>query len=410
MRARKALLAVVAAATLTVAGCGDDEGGGAAGGGGGGGEPLKIGVIVPLSGPYGSAGQEVFRGYELAVERKGGEVAGRKVELVRGDAFEPDDAVAETQRLATRENVDLFVGTYASPTSQAGSETAARSNKVWWETHSLTDALTDRGLETYLRSGATASDFASASVDFVKNGLAPTLGGKPKVFVEHEDGPYGTSVGETQVQQLEEAGFEVVRGKHSAAATDVTDSVLSAKRAKPDVWMITGYVPDDNLLLRTAKSQNFDPPATVLVGTGDGKETFEAVGGEDLAGTFVVAYSTQLSSEEWSPGTNDWLEGYREKYNGEPIGTVSMTGYTGMTAALEAIEAADGNTDPAAFREAIMGVDIAEGTLPNGWGLKFDDTGQNERIRLLAVQWREDGTVPAVYPDEAATEEIQGLE
>jgi branched-chain amino acid transport system substrate-binding protein len=145
------------------------------------------------------------------------------------------------------------------------------------------------------------------------------------------------------------------------------------------------------------------------VGTGDGKETYEAVGGRDLAGTFVVAYSTQLSSEEWSPGTKDWLEGYRTKYKGEPIGTVSMTGYTGMTAALEALEAADGDTDPAAFREAAMSLDIPEGSLPNGWGVKFDDKGQNERIRLLAVQWREDGTVPAVWPDEAATQEIEGL-
>jgi branched-chain amino acid transport system substrate-binding protein len=217
-------------------------------------------------------------------------------------------------------------------------------------------------------------------------------------------------VSETQIPQLVEAGFEVVRGKHAAAATDVTDSVLAAKRAKPDIWMITGYVPDDNLLLRTAKTQGFDPPATVLVGTGDGKETFEAVGGKDLAGTFVVAYSTQLSSDEWSPGNKDWVEGYRAKYNGEPIGTVSMTGYTGMTAALDALEAAEGNAEPGPFRDAVMGLDVAEGTLPNGWGLKFDDNGQNERIRLLAVQWREDGSVPAVYPDEAAAEEIEGLE
>jgi branched-chain amino acid transport system substrate-binding protein len=408
MQARRVLLAAAAAAALALAGCGgDDEGGGAAGGGDAEGEPIKIGVVVPLSGPYASAGQEVFRGYELAVEKAGGTVAGRKIELVRGDAFEPDDAIAETQRLATRENVDLFVGTYATPASQAGSEAAQRANKVWWETHAITDSLTDRGLENYIRSGTRADNFANASVDFVKNGLAERFDGKPKVFLEHEDGPYGTSVAETQTKALKAAGYEVVSGKHSAAATDVTDSVLAAKRADPDVWMITGYVPDDNLLLRTAKSQGFDPPATVLVGTGDGRETYEAVGGEDLAGTFVVAYSTPLSKPEWAPGSEEWLSAYKAKYKSDPIGTVSMTGYTGMTAALQAIEAAGGKTDIATFRKAALSLDVPEGELPNGWGLKFDEKGQNTRIRHVTVQWTQDGEVPAVYPEQAAVREIR---
>jgi branched-chain amino acid transport system substrate-binding protein len=323
--------------------------------------------------------------------------------------MEPEETVAEVQRLATRENVGMFVGTFASPASQAGSETAQRAGKVWWETHALTDALTERGIEGYLRSGARASDFASASVDFVREGLAPRLGEDLTVFIEHEDGPYGTSVGETQVRQLREAGFEVVVGEHSAAATDVTESVLAAKRADPDVWMITGYVPDDNLLLRTAQAQDFDPPATVLVGIGDGRPTFEAVGPRGLTDTFVVAYSSRLSDEGWAPGSQEWLTSYREKYDAEPLGTVSMTAYTGMTAALRAVEAAGGDTEIAAFRKAAMGLDIPEGELPNGWGLKFDESGQNTRVRLLAVQWREDGTVPAVYPEAAAVQEMRGL-
>ena len=401
--------AAAAAAALALAGCGGDDEGGAAGGGSEekAGKPLKIGVVVPLSGPYASAGQEVFRGYELAVGKAGGRVAGRKIQLVRGDAFEPEDAIAETQRLATREDVDMFVGTYATPASQAGSEAAQRANKIWWETHAVTDSLTERGLENYLRSGTRAQNFATASVDFLKNGLAERFGGKPKVFIEHEDGPYGTSVSETQIEELRAAGYEVVSGKHSAAATDVTDSVLAAKRADPDVWMITGYVPDDNLLLRTAEAQKFDPPATVLVGTGDGRETYEAVGPKDLAGTFVVAYSTPRSDPEWAPGSEEWLNAYKAKYNSDPIGTVSMTGYTGMTAALQAIEAARGNTEVASFRRAALSLDIPEGELPNGWGLKFDESGQNTRIRHVTVQWTEDGEVPAVYPEEAAVEKIR---
>jgi branched-chain amino acid transport system substrate-binding protein len=374
-------------------------------------DTIKIGVIVPLSGTYASAGQEVFRGYELAVAKFGGKVAGKKIQLVRGDAFTPDSAIAETTRLATQENVDMFVGTYATPTSQAGSETAARYNKIWWETHAITDSLTLRGLPNYLRSGARAQDFAKASVEFVKNVLEPRLGKNLKVFVDHESGLYGTSVAATQSYKLKAYGYNTTIAKHASAATDVTDSVLAAKRANPDVWLLTGYVPDLNLLLRAAASQGFKPRATVLVGTGDGRETYEAVGAKDLTNTFVVAYSTPLSKKSYAPGIAELFTAYKKKYEGEPIGTVATTGYSGMTAALKALEAAKGKTDVESVRKAALGLKIPFTGLPNGWGVKFTDKGQNIRIRLVVIQWRSNGTTPAIYPPQArlSNQSIQGL-
>src|SRR5690606_29729426 len=74
-------------------------------------EPLKIGVIGPLSGPLARGGEDHLRGYQLAVDEvneKGG-VNGRKVELVPGDAVTPDQGITEARRLATQENVEVFV-------------------------------------------------------------------------------------------------------------------------------------------------------------------------------------------------------------------------------------------------------------------------------------------------------------
>src|SRR3974390_2660760 len=51
-------------------------------------EPLRIGAINPYSGPLALYGDEVSRGYQLAIDAanaKGG-VPGRKIELLRGDA------------------------------------------------------------------------------------------------------------------------------------------------------------------------------------------------------------------------------------------------------------------------------------------------------------------------------------
>jgi len=386
---------------LALAACGGGDGGGS--GGSASDEPIKIGVVVPLSGTFAAEGQEVRRGYEMAIEQAGGEVAGRKVELVLGDAMAPEDAIAETDRLATRERVDLFVGSYATPASQAGSEAAARHKKAWIETHAITDSLTERGLDSYFRVGARAVDFAETSAQFVAEGLGTQLGSNLKVFVEHEDGPYGTSVSETQIAALKKAGMTTTRGSHKVAATDVTDSVLAAKRANPDVWLITGYATDSSLLLRTAAAQGFKPKAVVLTGAGDTKSVFQAVG-KDLAGAFVVAYTSPIVKPDFAPGNEKFYSTYRSKFNADPLGTVANTAFTGMTAALKILEQSKGATDVAALNSAAAAVDVPEGEQPNGWGLKLDGDRQNTRIRLLAVQWRPDGTVPAVWPAEAATD------
>jgi branched-chain amino acid transport system substrate-binding protein len=398
MRNTKAMLALTLVAGLGLTACGGDDSKGAASGG----KTLKIGVIVPQSGTFAPEGQEVKRGYELALEKAGGKAGGRTVQLVFGDAFTPEDALAETDRLATREKVDMFVGTYATPASLAASDAAARHKLTFIETHAITDSLTTRGLTNYFRVGARAVDFAESSAKFVIDGLAAKLG--KKVFVEHEDGPYGTSVAATQLAALKAGGLTAIEGKHKVAATDVTDSVLAAKRENPDIWLITGYAADGSLLLRTAAAQNFHPKATILVGAGDTKALYEAVGAKDLTDTFVLAYTSPKVNPTYAPGNADFYSSYRSKFNAEPLGTVANTGFNGMTAALKMLDASQGDTSPEAVAKAASTINIPLGGQPNGWGVKIDENRQNTLIRLLAVQWREDGTVPAVWPAEAAVD------
>ena len=45
-------------------------------------DPLKIGVLMETSGVFAVLGQRQLKGMQYAVEEAGGEVAGRKIELV----------------------------------------------------------------------------------------------------------------------------------------------------------------------------------------------------------------------------------------------------------------------------------------------------------------------------------------
>jgi branched-chain amino acid transport system substrate-binding protein len=404
MRRIAATLMGLAALALPAAGCGGDEGS-ATSGGGGGGEPLKIGAMNPYSGDFSLYGTELLRGYQLAIDEvnaKGG-VDGRKVELLKGDASAADQAISQAQRLATQEQVDAFTGTYISAVSQSASDVAAQQNKLYWETNALAKDLTDRGMENFLRVGPSASDFAAVSVEAMTP-VAESIGASTdglKVYVEHEESIYGTSIAKEQIELLEEGGADVVgEGAHDPTAADLTDSVLRAKSAKPDVWLITGYVPDINLLMRTARQQGFEPDATVLTGTGDTNETLEAIGEKDLEGTFVVSYPRPDISEDYGPGSDAFLQAYEKKFGGEPRAPQTLTAYSGMKVLLDVLGQA-GSTEPKAVREAATGLDEPENTLPAGYGVKFDGSGQNTRAKPVVIQWQK-GKQVTVFPEKAA--------
>jgi branched-chain amino acid transport system substrate-binding protein len=83
-------------------------------------EKLKIGLIVTLSGPAASLGQQVRDGFSLAVKDLGGKMGGRDVEVVAvDDELKPDAAVTKVKGLLERDKVDFVVGPIFSNILQA---------------------------------------------------------------------------------------------------------------------------------------------------------------------------------------------------------------------------------------------------------------------------------------------------
>lgn len=368
-------------------------------------EALRIGAVNPYSGPLALYGDELARGYQLAIDEKNakGGLLGRKIELVRGDAGNPQQGIAAVDQLATRDKVDLFIGTYISAVSNAASDAALRYKKVYWDTNALAAELTERKLPNFVRAGPNAANFADMSVRAIVEMVAPAIGKQPRdltVWIEHEDSIYGKSIGEAQKKALEERGVKVAgQGAHNFRATDLTDVVLRARRANPDVWLHTGYVPDINLMLKTAREQDYKPPVIVLVGTGDTFETLDALRAEFLEGVFVVSYPRPDISEKFGPGASAYLAAYRKAYNREPVAPQGLTAYTGMKILLEAVEVA-GSTDVEKVRAAAAKMDKPVNSYPSGFGVKFDDKFQNTRAQPTVIQWQA-GKQVTVFPTEA---------
>ena len=368
-------------------------------------QTIKIGAVNPYSGPLALYGTEVTRGYELAVDQvnAAGGLMGRKIELIRGDAGTAQQGIATVEQLVTKEKVDLLVGTYISGISLTASDAALRYNKLYWETNAVAQILTERGLPNFIRSGPDGGAFAVTSVATVRNLIAPALKKEMKdlkVWIEHEDSIYGTSIAQGQKRMLEAFGTKVVGiGAHSARTIDLTDTVLRAKQANPDILIQTGYVPDGNLLMRTMRDQGLKPAAMLWVGTGDTPETLQALGTASLEGVLVVGYPRNDITDTFGPGNKAYLAAYRAKYKADPIAPQGMAAYSGMQILFEAIKTA-GSVDMEKVRAAAAKMDKPDNTYASGFGAKFDKNLQNVRAQFTTSQWQA-GKMVTVFPKEA---------
>lgn len=75
------------------------------------GQPVKIGLLATLEGPFAAGGADGMRGAEIAVKQRGGVVAGRKIEIIKASSdAKPDVAVNATRKLVEQDKVDIMVG------------------------------------------------------------------------------------------------------------------------------------------------------------------------------------------------------------------------------------------------------------------------------------------------------------
>lgn len=84
-------------------------------------EPLRIGLIATYSGPYADYGRQFDAGIALFLQERGGQIAGRPVQILKKDTAgaAPDAAKRLAQELVVREKVHFLSGLDFSPNAYA---------------------------------------------------------------------------------------------------------------------------------------------------------------------------------------------------------------------------------------------------------------------------------------------------
>lgn len=368
---------------------------------------VKFGALYPFSGELALLGEESFRGLELAVEQinaKGG-VQGEQIVLARGDAVDNNQAIGEARRLTSVESVAAIFGTYSSGRSMAASQVAELAGIPYFELGAVTADLTNRGFKYLFRTNPTAVQTGATTIDLVREVIAPQLNVDPKelkIALLYEDSSFGASVGKYKLEAAQKHGLNVVQEHaYPASTVDMSSIILALQQAEVDVVIQTSYLNDTVLFLRQAHEAGFKPKA--FVGAGGGysmQQAADSVGHELIDGVFDVDFPQYKINPEAAPGIGQFVQAYQEKYQSPPRSGHSLVNYAGALAILQALDKAEG-FEPDMIRDTVAAMDIPVGQTATGYGVKFDENGQNTRAFYYGMQWQ-DGQLVTIYPKKAA--------
>ena len=377
----------------------------------------KIGVLEPLTGNLAAEGRRHLEGYEimrdLINERFGG-VMGKKLVFVTGDAVDPTVGASEATRLVTREGVKIVTGTFSSTLCGAASEAASRQNAIYWETSCVDPRFTRRGLKNVFRTEIDGTGFGWYNVEFIAKHLAHRLGKKPnelRVAFLSEDSSYGQSVTESARHRAKtEFGMQEVAAEfYTFTTNDLTPIVLKLKNANADILHHVSRNQDAILFWKQAREQNLQFKALVHAGaTGYGSPDFGKALGNDANGPFALLEpGPGFIIERMRPEGQRIERAFREAVKAKTGSDIPAGGHQlaagGLWVLKLALDAA--KTDELEkFRAAVLAMDLPVGSGVNGWGVKFDETGQNSnaRVQHYMLQWQ-GGQLVTVWPEEFTT-------
>jgi branched-chain amino acid transport system substrate-binding protein len=382
--------------------------------------PVKIGVVLPLSGNAASAGKAALAAIELGAEivneahpeLKGLPLAdtaglpnlgGAKIELVTADhQGNPSVGQSQTLRLITQDKVVALTGAYQSSVTFTASAVAERYGIPFVNGESVAANLTQRGYKWFFRVTPVASDFAKNYMLFLAD--MKKAGHKvDSIAIVNENTDYGTSVADTTLKAAKEHGFNVVAQiPYNANSSDVSAQVLQLKEKKPDAVIFISYTADTILYMKTMKDLDYLPAMIIGDDSGFSDPSFIPAVGDISQGV--------MNRSAWDigkPGSITYKinEMYKKK-TGRDLDDTSGRDMQAFFVLADAINRA-GSTDPAKIQQALQQTDLKPEQLMMGYrGVKFDQTGQNTEAAtyLIQLQGKE---YKAVWPEKSATAKIE---
>ena len=311
-------------------------------------EPIKIGIIDPLSSPYNTSSIHDVHGATVAVDRfnKEGGVLGRPVAIFEADdASNVQTALKAATKLIKGDRVDFLMGAFNGDVALAVAEVAKRENRLFMVTGAHVPELTGAGCNSHTFVFMPSARMLSRAVTPY---LVKAHGNR--WFMITADTVDGRAAKQAMANALQAEGGQMIDTVSTRfGATDFMAALARAKGAKPDAVILNLYGWD---LVHALTAYTAAGLAREHIGVGG------MIGGEQIGRPLGYANNSGIWGLIWDPkvkseSSRRFIQGVIDKYNHTPTSRC-YHGYAAMTQVLEAIQRA-GTTEAQAVIKALEG-------------------------------------------------------
>lgn len=374
---------------------------------------VRIGNILPLSGPSATAGRESQSAIELATEyinAAGGIKAlggARLVNVWADSRGEVAFGMSAAENLIKNEKVSVISGAWNSAVTYPTTQAAERAKVPYVVPVSVRDAITDRGLRYVFRTAPKDSWRSRDQFRFIKAMARSTDTRVESLALVFENGGWGTSMKDQWTRLAASHGYRVVLSEaYDAAATDLTVTVMKMRNARPDVILLASFTGDAVLLATTMSALRVRAKAVIASGGGHGTPIFMKEAGTSCEHLFDISgWEPDMDRPAIAP-----LNAEVKRRYGFELSAETANAFASVYVIARALEQA-GSTDPEDIRNELRDIDMCRG---RGWlgidilagdCIEFDKTGQNEHAGHVMVQFQAVGKTMervTVWPETAA--------
>ena len=309
---------------------------------------FRVGLILPMTGPFASTGKQIEAAAKLYMAQNGDTVAGKKIELiVKDDTGTPDVTKRIAQELVVNEKVNVLAGFGLTPLALATAPIATQAKTPLVVMAAATSSITQAS-PYVVRTSFTLPQVSVAIADW-----APKNGIKKVVTLVTDYGP-GIDAEKFFKERFQFNGGQVVESLRVPLRNpDFAPFLQKVRDAKPDA--VFTFVPSGAgaALMKQFAERGLDKAGVRLIGTGDvtDDDILNAMG--DVA--MGVVTSHHYSAAHPSATNKKFVEAF-EKANGNlRPNFMAVGGYDGMRLIYEALKKTKGAGGGEALLEAMKG-------------------------------------------------------
>lgn len=315
-------------------------------------DPLKIGLVLPMSGPFAAYGKQIEHGVKLYLATNGDTIAGRKVELVLKDdspGTAGDVSKRLAQELVIKDKVDILAGFGLTPSAFAVAPVATEAKKPMVVMNAATSAITTKSPYIVRTSMTLPQNSAPIATWAARNGIK-------NAFILIADYGPGYDAGGQFRKTFTAAGGKVVdEVRVPVSNPDYGPFLQRIKDAKPDaVFLFLPPGAGTVAFMKGFAERGLAQSGIKLISTGDltDEDILDALGDSSLG----LVTSFHYAADHKSPENQAYVAAYAKAYPKDRPNFMSVGGYDGMRLIADVLKKTGGSADAEKFVAAAKGM------------------------------------------------------